>query len=277
MKISDLHDTLSFIQQQKPGFKPKLALILGSGLGDLANQIQDAVKIPFGEIPLFPRSTVAGHKGQLVLGSLGKMPVACMQGRIHGYEGGDSTVFMIFIRTLKLLGCEILIITNASGSLRKEVGTGQLSLITDHINLQHRNPLIGPNDDEFGPRFFAMTDAYDPALNKRIHQVAQQLAIPLHEGVYVGLTGPCFETAAEIRALRTLGGDLVGMSTVPEVLIAKHCSLRVAAIASVTNLAADISKEVLSHEVTLQGAHLAATNLSYLIVSVLESLVNDPC
>jgi xanthosine phosphorylase len=277
MKISDLQPTLDYIKKHKPNFYPKVALILGSGLGELADQIDDAVKLPFSEIPQFPRSTIAGHKGQLVLGMLGNIPVACMQGRIHGYEGADAKDLKVFIRTLKLLECEILLITNASGSLRKEIIAGELSLITDHINLQHRNPLIGPNDDEFGPRFLAMTNIYDATLKKRFHQVANELDIQLNEGVYIALTGPTFETPAEIHALRTLGADLVGMSTVPEVIIAAHCGMRIAAVASVTNLAAGMTDETITHENTLYYGKIAAKKLSQLIVSVLESMANDPC
>ena len=272
-----MKNIIDFIQRQKPGFKPQIGLILGSGLGALAQDIQDAVSIPFSDIPEFPISTVSGHKGHLILGILGNMPVACYQGRIHGYEGTEASAFKYFIRTLKLLGCESLLITNASGSLRQDVGPGELMLITDHINLQHRNPLIGLNEDEFGERFTAMDNAYDAHLNNRLHETARVLSIPLHDGVYMGVTGPVFETPAEIRAFKILGADCVGMSTVPEVLIARHCGLRVAAIASITNFGAGLQSESISHTGTLHYGQLASKNVSRLITATLESLHAKPC
>ena len=275
--MSDISTIVKYIQAQKPHFTPRVGMILGSGLGSVGNEIKDSVKLPFSSIPGFPQSSVAGHKGQLILGTLGNMPVACMQGRIHGYEGTEGTAYKLFIRTLKLLGCEILFVTNAAGSLREEVGPGELMLITDHINFSHRNPLIGPNEDEFGERFHAMSDAYDPLLRKRIHNIAKKIHIPLAEGVYVSVTGPSFETPAEIRAYRVLGADAVGMSTVPEVIIARHCGLRVAAISSITNLASGMTDESLSHEGTLHYGQIAAKNLSRLLIETLESLHHEPC
>lgn len=275
--MSDIHSTVKYIQSQKPNFTPRVGIILGSGLGALGDEIKDSTAFPFSSLAGFPTSSVAGHKNQLILGMLGNMPVACMQGRIHSYEGADSAAFKTFIRTMKLLGCEMMFITNAAGSLREEVGAGQLMLISDHINFQHRNPLIGPNDDEFGERFHPMDDAYDPSLRKRIHEVSKKLNIPLAEGVYMSVTGPSFETPAEIRAFRILGADCVGMSTVPEVILAKHCGLRVAAISSITNLGAGMSDESLSHTGTLHYAQIAAKNLSALIIETLESLHHEPC
>jgi xanthosine phosphorylase len=275
--MSDINNIVKYIQSQKPNFTPRVGMILGSGLGSLGDEIKDSIKLPFASIPGFPKSSVAGHKGQLILGTLGNMPIACMQGRIHSYEGAESTAFKLFIRTLKLLGCEILFITNAAGSLHEEVGPGELMLISDHINFSHRNPLIGPNDDEFGERFHAMDNAYDPALRIRIHETAKQHRIPLSEGVYMSVTGPSFETPAEIRAYRIMGADCIGMSTIPEVIIARHCGLRIAAFSSVTNLGAGMSDESLSHEGTLYHAQIAAKNLSRLIVKTLESIHDDPC
>lgn len=265
------------IQERAKGFKPKLGLILGSGLGSLADQIQDAISIPYTDLPGFPVSTVAGHAGRLVLGYLGGVPVACCQGRVHSYEGTSAQGFKTFIRTLKLIGCEMLLITNASGSLNKDVGPGELMLITDHINLHPGNALIGPNDEEFGPRFFAMDDAYDPKLCNRIHEVAKELQIPLADGVYVGVIGPCFETPAEIRAFRAMGADAVGMSTVPEVIVARHCGLRLAVVAAITNFASGMSEEKISHEGTLHYGKIAATNLARLITATVESLRDAPC
>jgi len=259
------------------GFKPKLGLILGSGLSSLADQIQNPIIIPYSELPGFPVSTVAGHKGCLVLGHLNDMPVACMQGRIHPYEGAPYSTFKSIIRTFKLIGCDTLILTNASGSLREHVGPGRLMLITDHINLHYGNPLIGHNDEEFGPRFFAMDNAYDPALRKRFHKIAETLEIKLAEGVYVGVPGPNFETPAEIRMYRLIGGDAVGMSTIPEVIVARHCGLRVAAVAAVTNFAAGMSSEEITHEGTLHYGQIAAKDMARLITTVAESLHRDPC
>ncbi len=258
-------------------FKPKIGLILGSGLSSLANAITQQITFSYADLPGFPVSTVAGHPGQLVLGYLGEMPVACMQGRIHPYEGAPYSAFKTVIRTLKLIGCEILITTNASGSLREDVGPGQLMLITDHINLHPSNPLIGPNDEEFGPRFFAMDEAYDVKLRQRFRTVAHSLNIKLAEGVYLGIPGPNFETHAEIRAFKILGGEAVGMSTIPEVLVARHCGMRVAAVAAITNFAAGMGNEEITHEHTLHYGKLAATDMSRLMTSVLESLHRDPC
>lgn len=269
--------SVEVIKKHRPNFIPTIGIILGSGLGQLAEQIENPTVISYADIPGFPVSTVAGHAGQMILGELGNMPVVCLKGRVHGYEGATPENFKTFIRTLKLLGCETLLITNASGSLREDVGPGELVLINDHINLQHRNPLMGPNDDEFGPRFFAMDNAYDPILRKRFHKVAQELNINLTEGVYVGVTGPVFETPAEIQAFRILGGHVVGMSTVPEVIVARHCGLRIATVAAITNFGAGMQAESLSHEGTLHYGQLSAEKLSRLIIHVVKSLKHDPC
>lgn len=275
--MTDPKQAAAAIMQRAPDFKPKIALILGSGLGALAEQIQNPISIPYAEIPGFPVSTVAGHAGRLVLGELGGLPVACMQGRVHSYEGASSQSFKTFIRTLRLIGCETLLLTNASGSLRLDVKPGQLMLINDHINLHPGNPLIGANDEEFGPRFFAMDNAYDDKLRARFHQVAEKLNIPLAEGVYLGTIGPNFETPAEIRAFRILGADALGMSTVPEVLVARHCGLRVAVVAAITNFAAGLSNENITHENTLHYGKLAATDLARLVVAFIESLRKESC
>lgn len=264
------------IANRAPGFKPKLGLILGSGLGILAEQIQNPVSIPYTELRGFPISTVPGHAGRLVLGELGGVAVACFQGRVHAYEGANANDFKIFIRTLRLIGCESLLITNAGGSLHMDVKPGQLLLINDHINLHPGNPLVGPNDDEFGPRFFALDNAYDKNLRARFHEIATQLQIPLKEGVYLGIIGPNFETPAEIRAFRLLGADALGMSTVPEVLVARHCGLRVAVISAITNFAAGLSDEKITHENTLHYAQLAAGDLSRLLIGFLESYQQNP-
>jgi xanthosine phosphorylase len=265
------------IHNRAPGFKPKIGIILGSGLGSFANEIQNPIIIPYPELRGFPISTVPGHAGRLVLGYLNGLPIACLQGRVHAYEGATAEDFKVFIRTLKLIGCEVLLITNASGSLRVDVKPGELMLINDHIILSPRNPLLGPNDEEFGPRFFPMDDAYDPALRKRFQQVAQQINIKLAEGVYCGVLGPNYETPAEIRAFRTLGGDAVGMSTVPEVLVARHCGLRVAVIAAISNFAAGMSDEELTHENVLITGKQAAQDLSRLLLAFLQNWQQQPC
>ncbi len=201
----------------------------------------------------------------MILGYLNKIPIICCQGRIHLYEGVQANDFKLFIRTLKCLGCHTVIMTNAVGSLNKNVGAGQLVLISDHINLQPMNPLTGPNDEEFGPRFFAMDDAYDPGIRHIIQQTAKALSIPLNEGVYLGVLGPNFETPAEIRAFRQLGADVVGMSTLPEVIVARHCGLKVAVISVVTNLAAGLSKAPITHEGTVHFATKASNTLGRLL------------
>lgn len=262
------------IAERAPGLAPKVGLILGSGLGGLGDQITNAQVITYADLPGFPEPSVEGHAGRLILGTLGGAAVACLQGRVHLYEGHAPRVVQTLVRTLKLAGCETLIVTNAAGSLRSEVEAGSLMLISDHINMQPMNPLTGPNDDSFGPRFPPMSGAYDEEHRNRFKAVAAQLGVTLHEGVFVALLGPYFETPAEIHAFKVLGADSVGMSVVPEVLVARHCGMRVAAISVLTNLAAGLSYEELSHEQTLHYANLAAGDLTRLIVAFLEGLEN---
>jgi xanthosine phosphorylase len=247
-----------------------VALILGSGLGALADQIDEATTIPFGDLPGFPVSTVTGHAGELVLGTLAGVPVACLKGRAHFYEGYGAGVMTSAVRTLKLLGCELLFATNAAGSLRSEVEAGRLVVITDHINLLPGTPLVGPNDERFGPRFFSMANAYDHELRELLKATAVQHEINLHEGVYLACAGPNFETAAEIRMMRTLGADLVGMSMVPEVISARHCGLKVVGVSVVTNLAEGMTPFALSHEQTLKYAALGAVDMVALIHAFMQ-------
>jgi xanthosine phosphorylase len=249
------------LRERAPGFEARLGIVLGSGLGALADEITDPVAVPYAEIPGFPPSTVVGHAGRFVLGRLEGVPVACMQGRFHLYEGHPPAVVKLPIRTFRALGAEALLLTNAAGSLRPEAGPGSLMLITDHLNFQWTNPLIGPNDEDWGERFVGLEDAYDPELRARLLRLADELGITLHQGVYCGLLGPLFETPAEIRAYRMLGADAVGMSTVPEVIVARHCGLRVAAVSAITNLAVGMSPERVDHEQTLRGAAQAAGTL----------------
>jgi xanthosine phosphorylase len=263
------------------GGAPRMGIVLGSGLGAIADALADAVAIPYGELPDFPLPGVAGHGGRLVLGTLNGLPVACLQGRRHVYEGpagpgqpGDAPAAGMAapVRALRAAGAEALLVTNAAGSLRAENGPGSLMAIADHINLLGVNPLTGPNDDAIGPRFPSLAGAYDPELRVRLQSAARREGIELPEGVYLATAGPSFETPAEIRAFRTLGADAVGMSTVPEVILARHCGLRVAAVSAITNLAEGMGGDPLSHEQTLRFAAVAAEDLTRLIAAFCEEL-----
>jgi xanthosine phosphorylase len=264
-----LKKACEYIRQNTYNFVPKVGIILGSGLGGLADEIENPIRLPYQNIPGFPVSTAPGHAGVLVLGHLMGVPVMCMQGRVHRYEDAKNDEFKLLIRTFKLLGCSTLLVTNASGSLRPEVTPGNLVLITDHINFQHISPLMGPNDDEFGPRFLPMEAVYDLEFRNILHTVAKENAIHLYEGVNMSVMGPCFETPAEIRAYKILGADVINMSTVPEVIVARHCGLRVAAVAAVTNLAAGMGDHI-SHEDNLIHAGKAAGSMKTLFKGFLE-------
>jgi xanthosine phosphorylase len=253
------------VQDRAGALRPRLGLMLGSGLGELAERLEDRVEIPYGELPGFHAGGLAGHAGTLNLGRLSAADVAIFAGRWHVYQGIEGDAITTPIRMLKALGADTLVLTNAAGSLRAEAGPGSLVCITDHINMLGFNPLIGPNDETVGPRFPSLRDAYDPELRERLHAAAQALGFDLHEGVYLAVAGPSFETPAEIRAFRALGADLVGMSTVPEVIAARHAGLRVAAISAVTNLAEGMGGEELSHEQTLRVAADGAQRLGPLI------------
>ena len=269
-------EAADIIRARKPGFTPRVALILGSGLGVLAEQMADAVAISYADLPGFPISTVHGHAGELVLGTLGGVPVACMKGRGHFYEGYGPGVMTSAIRTLKQIGCELLFVTNAAGSLRVEADAGSLVAITDHINFLPGSPMAGPNDERFGPRFFSMANAYDAETRELVKAVAAEKGISLNEGVDLAAAGPHFETAAEIRAFRTLGADVVGMSLIPEVIAARHCGLKVAAVSAITNLAEGLTPFALSHEQTLKYAAVAAKDMITLIQSFIERLGATP-
>lgn len=267
-----VEDAVAVLRRKTPGLSPRVAIVLGSGLGGLADAIANAVSIPYRDLPGFPVSTVVGHAGELVCGHLGGVPVLCMKGRSHFYEGKGAAVMTSAIRTFKAIGCESLLLTCAAGSLRSDAGPGSLVALSDHINLLPGNPLIGPNDDHFGPRFMSMANAYDAVLRQTVRQSAQALGIRWHEGVYLATSGPSFETPAEIRMMRTLGADVVGMSTVPEVISARHCGLKVLAIATVTNLAEGMSDQPLSHEQTLHHAAIGAKDLLRLVPAYLQRL-----
>ena len=260
------------IRAAKPDFTPRVAFILGSGLGALAEQIVDAVVLSYEKLPGFPVSTVHGHAGELVLGHLAGVPVACMKGRGHFYEGRGIAVMTDAIRTFKLLGCELLFSTNAAGSLRPEVEPGSLVALCDHINTLPGTPMVGLNDDRFGDRFFSLANAYDADCRALLQTVASEKGFPLHEGVFVSYPGPNFETAAEIRMMQIIGGDVVGMSVVPEVISARHCGLKVVAVSAITNLAEGLSDVKRSHEQTLAAAELSRQNFIDLICGFLRQL-----
>jgi xanthosine phosphorylase len=265
-------EAAAVIAERAPGFAPRLGIVLGSGLGAVAEALEDAVTIPYGELPGFPQPGIAGHAGTLALGTLSGLPVAVMQGRRHVYEGGDPGAMRVPVRALKRAGADALLVTNAAGSLREDVGPGALMAIADHINMLGVNPLTGPNDEAAGPRFPSLRDAYDPDLRRVLTVAAAAVGIALAQGVYLATAGPSFETPAEIRAFRTLGADAVGMSTVPEVILARHAGLRVVAISAITNLAEGMGGEPLSHEQTLHYANAAAGDLTRLIAAFCREL-----
>lgn len=241
----------------KTKLRPKIALVLGSGLGAFADEFANATRIPYTKIPYFPRSTAIGHVGQLVLGTVDGVPVAGMQGRVHLYEGYSAKQVAFPMRVFARLGVQAVILTNAAGGINLNYSEGALVVLRDHINLQGANPLVGPNDDRFGPRFPDMTRAYDPDFRGFVAEEGKRLNLNLHEGVYLALAGPNYETPAEIHAFRRLGADLVGMSTVPEVLGARHSGIRVLGISCVTNMAAGITGEALTaEEVFATGARV---------------------
>lgn len=269
---SNAHRAAAMIKERLPSFKPTIGIVLGSGLGSFAEQLEDAVSFGYDELPGFPVVTVHGHGGHLVAGHLSGVGVVCLQGRAHSYEGLNHEVVKTYVRTLKLLGCDYFFATNASGSLREDVGPGSLMLITDHINLQPGNPLVGLNDEEFGPRFLPLDNAYDASIREKLLMIAHKENIALNQGVYLSVLGPNYETAAEIRAFRILGADAVGMSTVPEVLVANHCSMKVAVIATITNYATGLSCTSHSHEAVVTVAKQAAEKLNILLKRFITEL-----
>lgn len=236
----------------RTALRPRIALVLGSGLGGFAEELANSVRIPYAEIPSFPQSTAVGHAGALVVGTVSDVAVAAMQGRVHLYEGYSAQQVAFPIRVLAQLGIRALVLTNAAGGINPSYRRGALVAIRDHINLQGQNPLVGHNDDRFGPRFPDMTDCYDTQLRKIALEEAERLGTGAFEGVYAAMLGPSYETPAEIRYLRTIGADLVGMSTVPEVIAARHMGLQVLAISCVTNMAAGLSGEKINHEEVLE-------------------------
>lgn len=258
--------------RQRTSLEPKLGIVLGSGLGGFAERLADAAAIPYTEIPYFPCPTVEGHSGRLVIGNFAGSPVAVMQGRVHTYEGYSPEQVIFPTRVLARLGVRTLIVTNAAGGIRPDLVSGQLVLISDHMNFTGTHPLAGPNDDRFGQRFFDMSNAYSRRLRALAHRAASAEGIPLTEGVYLGLSGPSFETPAEIRAFRILGADLVGMSTVHEVIAARHLGMEVLGFSSVTNMAAGILDEPINHAEVLEIGACVQQALSRLLAVLIPLL-----
>jgi xanthosine phosphorylase len=260
------------VLMERWGSRPRVGVVLGSGLGAVADAVTDPVIVGYEDLPGFPRPTVQGHAGRAVLGRISGVPVAVLQGRAHLYEGGPMDALRVPVRALRAAGAEILVLTNAAGSLRPEVGPGRLMAITDHINLTGTNVLIGPNDTAVGERFPPMHDAYDLELLGELRAAAAEVGVELAEGVYLAVSGPSFETAAEIRAFARLGADAVGMSTVHETTVARHCGLRVVAVSVITNLAEGMSDVPLSHEQTLRDGERAAGDLGRLLLGFLKRI-----
>ncbi|PLT28266.1 purine-nucleoside phosphorylase [Peribacillus deserti] len=258
--------------KQKFQDTPEIGLILGSGLGVLANEIENEVKIPYEEIPNFPVSTVEGHAGQLVYGDLAGKKVIAMQGRFHFYEGYTMDQVTFPVRVMKLLGVEKIIVTNAAGGVNEGFEAGDLMIITDHINFTGTNPLIGPNDSKFGVRFPDMSEAYSKEYQHIAKKAAEGLGISLKEGVYMGLSGPTYETPAEVRMARILGGDAVGMSTVPEVIVARHSGIPVLGISCITNMAAGILDQPLSHDEVIETTEKVKASFLNLIKAIVKEL-----
>lgn len=255
--------------------RPKIGLVLGSGLGAFAERLAEAARIPYSKIPSFPHSTAIGHAGQMVIGKAGGVPVAVMQGRVHLYEGYSAAEVAFPVRVLGRMGIGALVLTNAAGGINLNYKQGALVVISDHINLQGQNPLVGANDERFGPRFPDLTQAYHKPYRNLTLAAAKKLGQTVHEGVYVGLLGPSYETPAEIRHLRTIGADLVGMSTVPEVIAARHMGLKVLAISCVTNMAAGILDQPLNHVEVLETGQRVQGDFVSLLNAILPEIAKD--
>ena len=265
-------ESAAFLESRLKGFRPRVAMVLGSGLGYLGDEVSDPVIVPYGEIPHFKHSTAPGHKGQLVFGMLAGQPVAVMQGRMHHYEGYSYEEVGYAVRVLRLLGCDTLFVTNAAGGVNWSFQAGDLMLITDQIKPFLESPLRGENLPEFGPRFPDCSSLYTPALQDLARKQARRLDLDLKEGVYIYFPGPQYETPAEVRMARLLGGDAVGMSTAPEVIIAGHCGMRVLGLTLVSNMAAGVLPQPLSEEEVLEAAAAARDRFSGLLLACLEHL-----
>jgi purine-nucleoside phosphorylase len=273
--FDQVSEAADFLRARLGRLAPRVGVVLGSGLGAVANAVTETVIVPYSDIPNFPQSTVDGHAGRMVAGRLGGTPVIIMQGRVHYYEGYSPQQVTFPIRVLGTLGTEAVILTNAAGGILESYPLGQLVVLTDHINMMGWNPLVGTNEPRFaakegaGLRFFDMTEAYSKRLRSLAHQAAADEGIPLEEGVYVAVSGPSFETPAEIQAFRTLGATLVGMSTVPETIVARHMGMEVLGISCVTNKAAGLNAQPLSHEEVFETGRLVERRL----LGVVERLV----
>lgn len=268
---AQIHAAADYIRS-RISVQPRVGLILGSGLGDYADTLTDSVRISYSEIPGFPVPTVPGHNGALVIGTARGVPVAIMQGRIHYYEGLPQQVITLPVRVLAALGIRTLVLTNACGGVNTDYHPGDLMLIRDHINFSGANPLIGPNLDAFGPRFPDMSDLYTASLRAAIREKASAKGLSLQEGVYAMYSGPNYETPAEIRMFRVLGADVVGMSTIPEALVAGHCGMQVVGISCVTNMAAGVLPQKLSHSEVMETAARVHNTFCTLLNLVLETL-----
>lgn len=274
--IQQLEQAAHFIQAHPHFQLPKGLVILGSGLGAFADTLQNAKAIDYAEIPHFGKSGVQGHAGRLVFGEFQPgFPIACMQGRFHYYEGHSLETVVFPVRLLRQLGAEFLIVTNAAGGVNQAFSAGTLMLITDHLNLVGLNPLLGPNEERLGPRFLDMSEAYDLRLRELAMAVAGEHKIPLQQGVYAGLSGPVYETPAEVRMLRTLGADAVGMSTVPEVIAANHVGLKVLGLSCITNAAAGILPQKLSHQEVMETAAQTQQQFMDLLSGVLRKVASQ--
>ncbi|MNJ37257.1 Purine nucleoside phosphorylase 1 [compost metagenome] len=258
---------------EKAGITPRVGLILGSGLGVLADYMENAVTLRYEDIPYFPTSTVEGHAGELLVGELKGVPVVLMKGRFHMYEGYAPELTAFPVRVMKQLGVERLLVTNAAGGVNLEYEPGDLMLISDHLNLTGKSPLVGANEAEIGPRFPDMSEAYSKSLRQVAHEVAASQGIKLQEGVYAGMLGPAYETPAEIRMLRTLGADAVGMSTVAEVIVASHTGMEVIGISCISNMAAGIIDQPLSHDEVMETTDRVREKFLGLVLSIVPKLV----
>lgn len=262
-----------FIGARSGRLAPRIAVVLGSGLGGVADCVQDGVEVPYGEIPYFVTSTVEGHAGTLIVGTCTGVDVALMRGRFHFYEGYSMEDVTLPVRVFAAMGIRSLILTNAAGGVASHLSPGSLMVITDHINMMGENPLRGPNDDRFGLRFPDMTAAYTPAYIEVAHEVARGMGVVLTEGVYMALRGPSYETPAEIRMIRKLGADAVGMSTVPEAIVARHSGMKVLAISCITNVAAGLASTEINHKEVMEVGARAGRQLAELIVQIVPRLV----
>jgi purine-nucleoside phosphorylase len=270
-KVIEARDSIA----QASSLRPRIGLVLGSGLGAFAGEVAEAVEVPYAGIPHWPRSTAIGHAGKLALGCVEGVPVAVMAGRVHFYEGYSLREVTFPVRVLGSLGIKSLILTNAAGGIRMDLNQGALVLISDHLNLQGHNPLIGPNEERFGPRFPDMSEAYSRRYRELAREAARKLGMALSEGVYAALAGPSYETPAEIRYLRAIGADMVGMSTAPEVIVANHMGIKVVAISCVTNMAAGILDQKISHQEVLDTGERVKGQLIALLKALIPLIAGD--